>query len=144
EPQHRQRRLLQSRLGTHIDEQTPRKLPVERVVFFVEVRDEQVSQTVAVEVVDRDAHGRLRAALGIDGASQGAGLLEKEREIAGMCGLIEKQKIVGRVVGDVEAQPPGAVEVAGGDPQSFSFRRMDSGALADFFERSVTEIEEET
>ena len=111
---------------------------VEGVGLAIEVHDQQVKFSVAVDVGQVDAHSRFRLAVQVDGAAH-----RQRRVFESTAALVDPHLVGGAVVGDEHVNPSISVHVAGDDAQPVADRGAQTCAIGHVGEGSVAVVPEE-
>ena len=108
---------------------------VQRVGLAAQVRDKEVSETVAVHVAQCDAHAGFGAAVAVEGAAGQHGGLP-ERAVA----VVDPEEVPRHVVGDVHVLPAVAVQVCTQDTQAGPGHVCDAAVRRHVAEPAVTQV----
>ncbi len=122
----------QTGLRRYVLEQALAEVGVERVQLFGEVGDEEIRETIAVDITAIDAHTRLRLTVGVEADTRGVGNVG-ERAVA----VVAVQEVPHHVVGDVDVGVPVTIVVAERDAETLAGRVGDAGLLRDVRKRPV-------
>src|SRR5215472_8478240 len=110
-------------------------IPVYGIHFVVHVSDKQVLPAILIKVGGIHAHSRAGTPFLTEG---NAGFQSNIHECPIL--LIEKQKILHRVIGNEKVHPAIVVDVSGNDTPCFAERLGNPGFLGNVLERSVSVI----
>src|SRR5262249_26327552 len=114
------RRVVKAGGARGVDEQQFPLILEVRGRFEVKVCDQQVEQTIAIQVAAGDAHAGPRQAVSADGRSSRPAPFDESKSPAEVAGLVVEQEIWCAVVGDVNIGPAVTIQIGDDDSQSLA------------------------
>ena len=111
------------------------EIAVQRVQLLREVGDEEVRQTVAVDVAAIDAHAGLRLAVAVEADAGRVGHVDE-----GAVAVVLVEEVPHHVVGDVDVGVAVAIEIAEGDAEALAGGVGDPRRARDVGERAVAVV----